>query len=281
MIFYRFFFYDHNYIQGLKMTDNIHPFENLRLLIDVANNQVDSTNENIHSVDFNEKIDVANKKIDAVNKKIDILLKKPLYYCQSCNFSTTYKKNLYNHNLSKHDNVKKFRCNFEDCNQFFKTEDCLFQHSYKHNKTKIKCDQCDKEYQFPSGLYSHKKKCHENFVSGVVESVFHIRMIKKPEKKLFVTINFLEELNKKIRYRENKLKMRIQFVEELNKTLKVRENKLKIRRQFLEELNKTLKDRKKKLKIIRRQKFIARQKKIYSTKKKMYIDSFGILYKSL
>ena len=263
------------------MTDNIRQFENLRLLIDVANNQVDSTNENIHSVDFNEKIDVTNKKIDEVNEKIDILLKKPLHYCQSCNFSTRYKKNLYNHILCKHYDIKKFRCNFEDCNQFFKTEDCLFQHSYKHNKTKIKCDQCDKEYQFPSSLYSHKKKCHENFVSGAVESVFHIRMIKKLEKKLLGTINFLEELNKKIRDRENKLKIRRQFVEELNKTLRDREKKLKIRRQFLEELNKTLRDREKKLKIIRRRKFIARQKKIYSTNKKMFIDLFGVLHKSL
>ena len=267
------------------MTDNIQAFENLRLLIDVANNQVDSTNENIHSVDFNEKIDVTNKKIDNVNKKIDILLNKPYYYCQSCNFSTKYKKNLDNHNLSKHDNIKKFRCNFEGCDKFFKTKDCLSQHSHKHIKTKIKCDQCDKEYQFPSGLYSHKKKCHEHFVPIAVESVVHIRMIKKLEKKLMGTINFLQELTKTLRDREKKLKMRRQFLEELNKTLRDRENKLQIRGRFLEELTKTLRDRENKLKIvrrrIRRRKFIAWQKKIFSTKNKLYIDSFGVLYKSL
>lgn len=166
-------------------------FENFKMLIDVVNKQIDSSNE---------QMDNHNKQMESFNKfiaDIIMLMKEErkdvvdsddestvtdiddyetahefdveetvndnigLHSCQLCDFTTRHKQSINNHILHKHNNIRKFRCNFEGCDKFFKTKKCLSQHRYTHRTTKIKCDKCEKEYQHPSGLYAHKKRIHK------------------------------------------------------------------------------------------------------------------------
>eukprot|EP00092_Neocalanus_flemingeri_P096495 GFUD01122841.1.p1 GENE.GFUD01122841.1~~GFUD01122841.1.p1 ORF type:complete len:179 (-),score=34.04 GFUD01122841.1:214-711(-) len=48
-----------------------------------------------------------------------------------------------------------------ECGKGFATKQTLSIHSVVHSEERIACDQCEKSYTTPGGLYLHKKKVHE------------------------------------------------------------------------------------------------------------------------
>ena len=110
------------------------------------------------------------------------------FQCQLCDYKSPHRQNLNAHMKKHEDGHLSFICDVQGCRKAFKTLELLDKHKVKyhkqyyscnqcdkqftdskrrdnhvktHSKTKIKCDTCEFECQYPSQLKQHQQKHKE------------------------------------------------------------------------------------------------------------------------
>ena len=122
---------------------------------------------------------------------------KKKYFCETCDFNTSYKTRFSEHLLtSKHTDLIKWKSNGNKGNQ-------------KHQKNQIFiCNNCDKVYATSSGLWKHNKKCSENKEDSIQElknELAEIKTLLQSQNQLIVSNNLNHNNNQLINPQQNQL----------------------------------------------------------------------------
>ncbi|CAF4276744.1 unnamed protein product, partial [Rotaria sordida] len=81
-----------------------------------------------------------------------------------CKLTFTTRFHLNRHNVTKHSNIKPFKCKQDGCEQAFARKDKLKQHEAKHSVSDrtYKCDACTKTFIRPEHLRDHNIARHSH-----------------------------------------------------------------------------------------------------------------------
>ena len=155
----------------------------------VCHDQTDSpaklkTHMYTHGVVFCQECGTCHLKNGTSSHKISCSAKKTIvtFQCELCDYKTQHKHKLIEHRKKHEDGHLSFICDVQACQKAFKTCEQLMKHKVKDHKqyfacnhcdkqftdskrrdkhvkmhSKLKCDQCDYECQYPSQLKKHQQ----------------------------------------------------------------------------------------------------------------------------
>ena len=82
------------------------------------------------------------------------------FTCEDCGTNIIGKNNFQRHINAVHKNIRPFPCEFEGCNQIFKTKAHLDVHATIHTGKRFSCPQCSSTFSHRSALSVHIKDKH-------------------------------------------------------------------------------------------------------------------------
>ena len=117
-----------------------------------------------HSPDFKKfsctECDFQNSRKSIVKDHRETMHEGKTYKCDQCGFEPKNKLSLRRHIRTQHINYIRRYCNI--CDYSSRKQEMVNWHKRSiHEGLRIPCDQCDKQFNFPGGLYMHKKHAHQ------------------------------------------------------------------------------------------------------------------------
>jgi uncharacterized Zn-finger protein len=89
---------------------------------------------------------------------------KNQHICSICGKIVSTRRNLRSH-LRSHNQIKRFKCNFENCDKAFRYHHHLVNHTRTHTQSSpFHCDECSASFRQKYALTLHKRKHTRDFI---------------------------------------------------------------------------------------------------------------------